>query len=416
MALIFPDNPQIGDTATINGRTWEWDGERWLRVSDLERGETGFTGSRGFVGSVGFGYAGSIGLPGGAPRNNQILTGDGLTSRFILDSIVGNSVSIFVIVNGLVLIPHNDYVIENSNELLIYDTPNELSDIEIRFFDEAGFTGSFGATGYRGSVGFRGSNGLAQVYVNPVAPSYEETIDGELWWDTENGILNIWYTDEETWVGIQQGPRGFKGYAGSLGYTGSRGFTGSFGYTGSQGIIGPTGYDGSRGAQGIQGIQGIQGAGFVGSKGFDGSIGTLGYTGSFGAGYTGSVGYVGSKGSDALLVEDYSVISGGATNFSLDIEDSNVFKISPTGDFTINFQNVSLIPINKTTTFVIIITQGSTAYKPTTISFDGAAQTVLWQGTAIPSGNASKTDAISFTVLKNSSGAYTVLGQLIGFG
>ena len=30
MALLFPTNPQIYDTANTGGKTWMWDGSRWV--------------------------------------------------------------------------------------------------------------------------------------------------------------------------------------------------------------------------------------------------------------------------------------------------------------------------------------------------------------------------------------------------
>ena len=143
--------------------------------------------------------------------------------------------------------------------------------------------------------------------------------------------------------------------------------------------------------------------------------GSVGYTGSIGIGYNGSAGFTGSKGEEASLIENYFFIAGEAINYSLDILVSHVFNINPSGDFSINLINVSSISVNKTTTIVVIIKQGSTPYKITNLSFSGVTQTVIWQGTTIPNGNANKTDAISFTILRDSSG-YTILGQLIGFG
>ena len=279
----------------------------------LPGGDQGYTGSRGTNGDTGFvgskGFAGSQGFAG-APKANQTYIADGVTSQFSLNRSVESTKSIFVMVNGLVLIPDSDYSISGFFTLILNDIPNNLSDIEIRYFDETGYSGSTGTTGFRGSVGYSGSNGYAEVFMGPNAPPNPE--DGTLWWDTDNGILNIYYEDEETWVGIAEGPRGPRGYAGSLGYTGSRGFTGSFGYTGSQGISGFTGSFGYTGSIGYTGSQGIAGAfaalGYTGSFGFTGSLG-IGYAGSFGytgsqgiagefaaLGYTGSIGYSGSIG------------------------------------------------------------------------------------------------------------------------
>jgi hypothetical protein len=141
-----------------------------------------------------------------------------------------------------------------------------------------------------------------------------------LWWDSQSGILSIYYDVQNTWVAVdnaQQGPIGYSGsagnastvpgYTGSIGYTGSRGagYTGSAsnvpGYTGSAGAgydgsAGATGFTGSIGNIGYTGSQGIQGI-----IGFTGSMSTVpGYTGSIGIGYTGSIGPIGLTGPRGL--------------------------------------------------------------------------------------------------------------------
>ena len=272
-------------------------GDRGLPGGDQgytgSRGTNGTNGATGFVGSKGF--AGSQGFAG-APKANQTYIADGVTSQFLLNRSVESTKSIFVMVNGLVLIPDADYSISGFSTLILNDTPNNLSDIEIRYFDETGYSGSTGSTGYRGSIGYAGSNGYAEVFMGPNAPPNPE--DGTLWWDTDNGILNIYYEDEQTWVGIAEGPRGARGYAGSgggTGYVGSRGIAGEFaalGYAGSQGIFGYTGSIGYTGSVGYVGSRGI--AGEFAALGYDGSQGIAGYLGS--TGYIGSVGYVGSRG------------------------------------------------------------------------------------------------------------------------
>ena len=323
-------------------------------------GSQGYTGSRGTSGFTGSrGYSGSEGRPG-SPKSNQTYVADGATSSFALNSLVYNTKSIFVMVNGLVLVPDADYSITNNDTLVLNDMPNDLADIEIRYFDDVGYQGSVGQTGYRGSVGYTGSNGFAMVYMSPTPPPSPD--DGALWWDTDNGILNIFYEDENTWVGIAEGPRGPRGYAGStgIGYTGSRGIpgeaaavgytgslgnvgytgsVGSIGYSGSQGIageyaaigftgsIGSVGYTGSAGSIGYSGSQGIAGEyaaiGFTGSSGivgYTGSSGTVGYTGSIGVGYTGSAGSGSggtSLGSRRTFSQTVTVPTGDTSNYNI---------------------------------------------------------------------------------------------------
>jgi hypothetical protein len=140
------------------------------RGSAGDAGKTGYTGSIGFgyAGSIGFGYSGSKGDPGGytgsigyrgsqglpgiagAPRENQTFVSNGIDNTFTLNKTIPNTKSIFVMVNGLVLVPDVDYTVSGT-QLILNSIPNELSDIEVRYFSDAG------ETGYRGSVGYQGS-------------------------------------------------------------------------------------------------------------------------------------------------------------------------------------------------------------------------------------------------------------------
>jgi hypothetical protein len=260
-------------------------------------GPQGYTGSVGYVGSVGTGFVGSQG-PAGSPKAKQVFTSDGIVKIYSLNTNVETPQSIFVMLNGSVLIPDDDYTIQNNNTLVLTAIPTKNSSIEVRYF---GSTGYIGSSGYRGSVGYQGSAGaagIAQAYVSAFAPPVSERVPGELWWDTDNGILNIYYSNEQTWVGLAEGPRGPFGYTGSggLGYTGSAGA----GYVGSRGYSGSVGFTGSIGSLGYTGSRGYNGSvGYLGSVGFTGSVGyvgSVGYTGSKGAGYDGSLGYTGSIG------------------------------------------------------------------------------------------------------------------------
>jgi len=62
-----------------------------------------------------------------------------------------------------------------------------------------------------------------------------------------------------------------------------------------------------------------------------------------------------------------------------------------------------------------MITQGVTPYVPTALQIGGSAQTINWQGGSVPTGNASKKDAIAFTIFYTGS-VYNVFGQLVTFG
>lgn len=154
-------------------------------------GQDGYTGSSGYTGSAGIGYGGSIGFTGSggwaAPSSFQVFVANG-SSTYDLTKTVGSPKDILVSVNGLLQIPDTDYFLSGSS--IVFNTiPESTSDVEILYFDVAGYIGS---QGYQGSIGFKGS----------------------------------------------AGDSGGVGYSGSRGFVGSAGI-GSTGYTGSGGVVAP---------------------------------------------------------------------------------------------------------------------------------------------------------------------------------
>lgn len=90
------------------------------------------------------------------------------------------------------------------------------------------------------------------------------------------------------------------------------------------------------------------------------------------------------------------------------------YHSSVAANFTANFTNVPTTN-DRTISVVLILSQGGTAYLPTAVQIDGAAQTIEWQGASSPSGNANQTDLVSFTLIRTGS-AWTVLGSLTTYG
>lgn len=72
----------------------------------------------------------------------------------------------------------------------------------------------------------------------------------------------------------------------------------------------------------------------------------------------------------------------------------------------------SILAVGDALTVSFLVAQGGTAYRHTALTLDGSAQTVLWSGgTAPAAGNASSTDAYSFTIIKTAATpTYTVFG------
>ena len=83
-------------------------------------------------------------------------------------------------------------------------------------------------------------------------------------------------------------------------------------------------------------------------------------------------------------------------------------------NFTANFTNVPTTN-SRTIGVALILSQGATAYMPTAVQIDGVAQTILWQGGSAPSGTASGTDIVSFTLIRSSGGAWKVIGSATSY-
>jgi len=63
-------------------------------------------------------------------------------------------------------------------------------------------------------------------------------------------------------------------------------------------------------------------------------------------------------------------------------------------------------------TFVLVTTQGSTAYYNNAVTIDGTSVTPKWIGGAPTAGNASGLDVYRYAVIKTASATYTVLASL----
>jgi hypothetical protein len=90
------------------------------------------------------------------------------------------------------------------------------------------------------------------------------------------------------------------------------------------------------------------------------------------------------------------------------------YHSSISANFTANFTNV---PTTNDRTIVVslILAQGVTARIPSAVQIAGSAQTIKWQDNTVPTGNASKVDIVSFSLIRTGS-AWTVLGGLSTYG
>ena len=93
-----------------------------------------------------------------------------------------------------------------------------------------------------------------------------------------------------------------------------------------------------------------------------------------------------------------------------------------TGNWTLNLRGDgsttlnSMLATGDTFTFVVMATQGATAYYQSGMQIDGNSVTPKWSGgTAPTAGNASSIDVYTFVVIKTASATFTVLASQTKF-
>jgi hypothetical protein len=112
----------------------------------------------------------------------------------------------------------------------------------------------------------------------------------------------------------------------------------------------------------------------------------------------------------------------GTVNVDLSTSAVKYYTANATADWTFNFRGDgsntlnSLLSNGQSATVVFLVTNGSTAYKPTVFQVDGSAVTPKWQGGNAPAtGNVNSIDSYSFTIIKTASATYTVFGAQTKF-
>lgn len=116
-------------------------------------------------------------------------------------------------------------------------------------------------------------------------------------------------------------------------------------------------------------------------------------------------------------------ISGTGATGTINIEalDKTVLLITANAaaNWTINLRGNAdwsldtVLDVGQQVTFVLLATQGATAYYPTTVKVDGTTVAVKWAGgTAPAAGSSNGIDAYSLTAIKTASATWTVLGSV----
>jgi hypothetical protein len=104
---------------------------------------------------------------------------------------------------------------------------------------------------------------------------------------------------------------------------------------------------------------------------------------------------------------DVDIVTSGAKYFTSNASANWTFNFRGNGSTTLD----SLLATGQSITVAFLVTNGSTAYRPTAFQVDGSSVTPKWQGGNAPaSGNINSIDSYTFTIIKTASATFTVLG------
>jgi len=102
---------------------------------------------------------------------------------------------------------------------------------------------------------------------------------------------------------------------------------------------------------------------------------------------------------------DVDMLTSGTHYYTTNASSTWIFNIRGSGAVTLD----SLLAIGDTTTLTFLVTNGGTAYYPTSITVDSAGATVRWIGGAPSSGTINSIESYTMTVVKTAAATFTVL-------
>jgi len=120
----------------------------------------------------------------------------------------------------------------------------------------------------------------------------------------------------------------------------------------------------------------------------------------------------------AETVNVVAAAPSATTNFYVQSGSVQYYTTSAANNWTLNIAFSSgtsmntALAIGQSVTFVLVTTQGSTAYYNSAVTIDGTSVTPKWIGGAPTAGNASGLDVYRYAVVKTASATYTVLASL----
>ena len=135
-----------------------------------------------------------------------------------------------------------------------------------------------------------------------------------------------------------------------------------------------------------------------------------------GVGIAGNLVVGGNVFQQSAYYELFGNISNTGGNLTCNFNSGTVFYVnSLTANVTANFTNVNAVT-GTVTGATVIVNQGATAYQISNVQVNGAMQTVRWSGATVPTGTASNTDVMSFSLINLGAGGWRVLGQISNYG
>ena len=211
MAINFPDSPSVNQTHTHSGKEWTWDGTSWI----LSTNASNYTlpiATAGALGGVKVGTRLTIDSSTGVlsadaqtssygnsdvdthlnqsnPTSGHVLSWNGTDYAWVGQSAGGASVTVS---DAAPSTPSNGDLWFKSDEAVL----------KVRYED--GSSNQWVDALPMGISG--GGGGGASVTVDDSAPSTPTA--GDLWWDSDNGRLKVYYTDatpDSQWVDASPG-------------------------------------------------------------------------------------------------------------------------------------------------------------------------------------------------------------------
>jgi hypothetical protein len=105
---------------------------------------------------------------------------------------------------------------------------------------------------------------------------------------------------------------------------------------------------------------------------------------------------------------NFDVITQAVQYYTGNVTNNFTFNIRGDGSTTLN----SILAIGQSVTIVLLVTNGSVAYRPSVFQIDGSGITPKWQTATTPSfGNPNSIDVYTFAIIKTASATYTVLAS-----